>query len=72
MPQPNLHRNPFLLMIDPDRVVAAMEKSERLSRLNRHVCRPLDRPLPLSGDVAVQGAALEADRFADEQASLDA
>jgi len=49
MPQPNLQRNPFLLMIDPAKVIAAMEKSERLSGLNRHICRPLDRPLPLVG-----------------------
>ena len=39
-------RNPFMLMISPEVVVAAMEKSERLAQLNRHLCRPLDKPAP--------------------------
>jgi hypothetical protein len=39
-------RNPFLLMINPEVVLAAVEKSERLGQLNRHLCRPLDRPTP--------------------------
>ncbi len=37
-------RNPFMLMIHPEVVLAAIEKSERLGQLNRHLCRPLDRP----------------------------
>jgi hypothetical protein len=37
--------NPFALMMDPERVVQAMERSERLARLQRRVCHPLDRPL---------------------------
>jgi hypothetical protein len=36
--------NPFKLLVHPEAVLAAMEKSERLGRLNRHLCRPLDRP----------------------------
>jgi hypothetical protein len=39
-------RNPFMLMINPEVVLAAVEKSERLGQLNRHLCRPLDRPTP--------------------------
>ena len=35
--------NPFMLLVQPEAVFAAIEKSERLSRLNRHLCRPLDR-----------------------------
>ena len=38
-------RNPFMLLVHPEAVFAAMEKSERLERLNRHLCRPLDRPV---------------------------
>jgi hypothetical protein len=38
--------NPFLLMIEPEAIFARIEKSERLSQLNRQVCRPLDRPTP--------------------------
>ena len=37
--------NPFTMMTDPQAIVQAMEFSERLSRLQRRVCRPLDRPL---------------------------
>ena len=37
--------NPFMLMLNPEVVLAAMENSERLSQLNRHLCRPLDRPV---------------------------
>lgn len=36
-------RNPFMLMLQPEVVLAAIENSERLSQLNRHLCRPLDR-----------------------------
>jgi len=43
MSQPSSERNPFLLMLQPEVVLAAMAKSERLSGLNRHLCRPLDR-----------------------------
>lgn len=38
--------NPFMLMLHPEVVLAAIEKSERLGQLNRHLCRPLDRPAP--------------------------
>jgi hypothetical protein len=46
MAQRTTDRNPFLLMISPEVVLAAIEKSEHLGQLNRHLCRPLDRPLP--------------------------
>ena len=36
--------NPFMLLVHPEAVLAAVEKSERLGQLNRHLCRPLDRP----------------------------
>ena len=44
-------RNPFMLMLNPEVVFAAIEKSERLSRLDRHLCRPLDRPSPTTADL---------------------
>ena len=44
MSQQAIQRNPFMLMISPEVVLAAVAKSERLSQLNRHLCRPLDRP----------------------------
>lgn len=46
-----LERNPFMLMINPEIVLAAMEKSERLGQLNRQLCRPLDRVTPATGTV---------------------
>ena len=52
MAQTELQLNPFMLMINPEVVLAAMEKSERLGQLNRHLCRPLDRIV----DAAAEGA----------------
>jgi hypothetical protein len=43
MVQQPLVSNPFMLMIQPEVVLAAIEKSERLGSLNRRLCRPLDR-----------------------------
>lgn len=45
MPSTLRNRNPFALMIDPQAVLAQIAHSERLERLHRRVCRPLDRPL---------------------------
>ncbi|HET7794090.1 MAG TPA: hypothetical protein VFL64_11975 [Rhizobacter sp.] len=37
--------NPFSLMMNPAEVFQALERSPRLDRLQRRVCRPLDKPL---------------------------
>lgn len=37
--------HPFALMMNPQVVLDAMEHSERLQHLERHVCHPLDKPL---------------------------
>ena len=37
--------NPFVMMTDPEAILLAVERSERLNRLSRKVYRPLDRPL---------------------------
>ncbi len=50
MAQTSTVRNPFLLMLNPEVVIAAMERSERLSGLNRHLCRPLDKAQPNAAD----------------------
>ena len=55
MSEQTLAHNPFMLMLNPEVVIAAMEKSEKLAQLNRHHCRPLDRvaaPTP-NGDASV-------------------
>jgi hypothetical protein len=38
--------NPFALMTAPEMVFAALERSDRLARLNSTICRPLDKPRP--------------------------
>lgn len=43
MQKVSLHANPFALMMDPEAVLAAMERSELLNHLQSRVCRPLDR-----------------------------
>ena len=64
MEQPTPERNPFMLMINPVVVLAAIEKSERLGQLNRHLCRPLDKllpgsPVPASAEDEEAGDELE-------------
>ena len=59
MTSPQHVANPFALLMDPDSVIRAMEKSERLENLHRRICRPLDRPLlPKKGD---ESGAVELD-----------
>ena len=40
----HIEPNPFMLMINPEVVLAAIENSTRLGQLNSRLCRPLDRP----------------------------
>lgn len=61
-------RNPFMLMISPEVVFAAIENSERLSGLNRHLCRPLDRQsLPVSAEASGLSARVDDDDDSDEE-----
>lgn len=54
--------NPFALLMNPDAVFQALERSDRLDRLQRRVCRPLDKPLiPRVGkDVAAYDREIDA------------
>ena len=53
MQHQGLVANPFALMMDPEAVFQAIECSDRMNRLQRRVCRPLDKPLiPKIGDDA--------------------
>lgn len=53
MQHQGLVANPFALMMEPEAVLQAVERSDRLNRLQRRVCRPLDKPLiPKIGDDA--------------------
>lgn len=66
MAQQLAERNPFMLMINPEVVLAAVQRSERLSQLNRHLCRPLDRPL-----VSVAADSAEALGMDDDEPAGD-
>jgi hypothetical protein len=57
--------NPFMLMTHPEVVLAAIENSENLGRLNRHLCRPLDKPL-IPGRADEVSAEAEVEAEADE------
>lgn len=45
MQKAGLIANPFALMMEPEAVYQAMERSDRLKRLQSRICRPLDKPL---------------------------
>lgn len=47
MHEPRPIANPFELMMNPEAVLQAMARSDRLERLQRRICRPLDKPTPL-------------------------
>jgi hypothetical protein len=72
MRQTLIHPNPFTMMTNPEAILQAMEGSERLNRLQRRVCRPLDRPLiPKKGSAADLAAFdQEIDLAEDEAAPL--
>ncbi|MET0383010.1 MAG: hypothetical protein ABW032_06265 [Burkholderiaceae bacterium] len=68
---PNLS-NPFVMMTDPEMILAAVERSERLNLLNRRVYRPLDRPLiPKVGAKDVAEFDREIDDTPIEEASIE-
>ncbi|NCT85000.1 MAG: hypothetical protein GXC94_17780 [Comamonadaceae bacterium] len=59
--QPNL-ADPFAMLIAPEQVMNAVERSDRLARLQRRVYRPLDRPwIPMKGSAADFDTAIDAE-----------
>lgn len=60
--------NPFTMMMDPETILQAVERSDRLNRLQRRVCRPLDKPLIPKIAVAAQ---MDFDREVDLDESDD-
>lgn len=59
--------NPFDLMMNPQAVFQAIERSERLQRLQSRICRPLDKPLiPHAGDVDAYDQAIDAEPGSSE------
>ncbi|NCT97382.1 MAG: hypothetical protein GXD23_08445 [Comamonadaceae bacterium] len=60
--------NPFVLMLDPEAVINAMESSQPLRGLRGRVCRPLDKPLiPKLFDTTIRefDAAIDQEEFMD-------
>ncbi|MFZ2218810.1 MAG: hypothetical protein WAV85_09010 [Rhodoferax sp.] len=50
--------NPFSLMMEPERVLQTMERSQELRGLRRHKLRPLDKPLiPFTKEALASRAA---------------
>ena len=45
--------NPFALLLNPATVFAEIERSDRLTRLASRICRPLDKPVLGTPEVAV-------------------
>lgn len=65
MTETAVERNPFMLMLQPEVILAAIAKSERLGQLNRHLCRPLDRPAPGTATTPIANAIDTEDDSAD-------
>ncbi len=57
--------NPFVLMVNPQAVFAAIENSDRLARLVSRICRPLDRHAPEATDADTADTADTADAELD-------
>jgi hypothetical protein len=53
--------NPFAMLLDPQAVLAQVAHSERLSRLQSRICRPLDKPLLAGADASDELADVEDD-----------
>jgi hypothetical protein len=52
--------NPFSLMMEPERVLQTMERSQQLRGLRRHKLRPLDKPLiPYTEEAMATRAAFD-------------
>ena len=70
MTNQGIYANPFALMMDPQAVFEAMQRSERLNRLQSRVCRPLDKPLiPLVNDTAAYDADVDSSEVEAEAES---
>jgi hypothetical protein len=66
MQTPDILGNPFALMMNPAEVFQALERSDRLQRLQRRVCRPLDKPLIARVSQDDYDKAIDAEPESDE------
>ena len=59
--------NPFSLMMNPAEVFQALEKSDRLARLQSRICRPLDKPMLPKKDESIDfDSAIDSEAETDE------
>ena len=65
--------NPFVLMLDPEAVITAMESSRDLRGLRHRVCRPLDKPLiPITHQTLTQRTVSRSyDAAIDDEVFMD-
>lgn len=63
-------QNPFMLMLDPQSILDAVERSHRLEELTSHICRPLDRQGPSNGKSADGAEASDDTDFSDSDTLL--
>jgi hypothetical protein len=63
--------DPFALIMDPDAVFQAMERSDRLGGLKRRICRPLDKPLIPKVDDEAEAFDQEVDAAPEAPDALD-
>lgn len=65
-----LELNPFSLMMEPERVLQTMERSQQLRGLRRHKLHPLDKPLiPYTSEALASRAAYDAEIDAQDRAT---
>jgi hypothetical protein len=62
--------NPFALMIEPEAIFAAIERSDRLARLKSTICHPLDKPRPEQPPVELKMFDDEVEAIAVNEASF--
>lgn len=58
--------HPFAMLLAPEAVLIEIDRSERLARLQRRICRPLDTPRQTA-----QTTPVHADDDAGEQAHIE-
>jgi hypothetical protein len=59
--EPTAVRNPFSLMMEPEAVIKAMERSTALRGLRRHKLHPLDKPLIPYSDKPINPMRIQAE-----------
>jgi hypothetical protein len=70
MDQITISANPFALMIDPEAIFAAIERSDRLARLKSTICHPLDKPRPEQPPVEVKAFDEQVEAILVEESSF--